>query len=647
MKRIDTANRELDKFGAGKPGFRAAVPGVSDPTMLSAQWANSVQESIVRVEERAGLEPSDSYDQFADAIQTLAVATPVSRPVSTPNNYTIPPASLTVFARSSAIDVREALPGNFVTDGSVDYSAYVQLILNYFNDFGGGRMYLPPKLALLVHDLNIYTGTEIVANDWTSQFIVPPATGFGMGLSVNYGAAGTADPTTNIRNVLLSGFQIAGKQAAPAFSEFEYLINLNAISDSRLEELKIVGMRGDGIYLGSSNTAHVERHNERIEMHAITIDGINAQNRNGISIIDGTHISMSKLRILNTSKAGMPGAIDIEPNADAFARIQHINLDGFYIDGGNGCGIAHNLGASNAYTAQLQHLVYKNGVVKNKPFGFSHAGGSATPGTDFSKDLCFSKITTHGCLQPFLLEGIHGLLVEDVTCHDSPNFAQLGYVNGNSEVTFSRLKMYNCGSAQTNALQISKATDNLLLDRCEFVDSGRTDVASGRAIYFTLGAGSNIGITNSGISSPAGLTTNPITVAANFVMDWTTAYGANNRFMTGTSDWKPPQPGMRRIMARNYAAFETFDCGLYDVFVLNIQSNLALTYSAPTGMFKGQTLTIRVKNGSGGAMGAITWNPVFKMSAWVNPANGKNKAVTFTYDGAVWQETTQTADVAN
>lgn len=68
MERIKTKNRAVDKFGPGKDGFRAAVPAVSEPTYLSADFFNAVQESLVRVIERAGFIPSASHDQFGDAV---------------------------------------------------------------------------------------------------------------------------------------------------------------------------------------------------------------------------------------------------------------------------------------------------------------------------------------------------------------------------------------------------------------------------------------------------------------------------------------------------------------------------------------------------------------------------------------------------
>lgn len=72
MKRIDSPNRAVAFFGAGKDGFKAAVPGLSSATELTAKWFNSVQEAIIRTIEAAGLVPADlDYDQFTAALQAL------------------------------------------------------------------------------------------------------------------------------------------------------------------------------------------------------------------------------------------------------------------------------------------------------------------------------------------------------------------------------------------------------------------------------------------------------------------------------------------------------------------------------------------------------------------------------------------------
>lgn len=73
MKRIDSPNRALGLFGAGKDGFKAAVPGVSSATELTAKWFNAVQEAIVRTIEATGVALSEAdFDQFTTALQTLS-----------------------------------------------------------------------------------------------------------------------------------------------------------------------------------------------------------------------------------------------------------------------------------------------------------------------------------------------------------------------------------------------------------------------------------------------------------------------------------------------------------------------------------------------------------------------------------------------
>lgn len=72
MKRIDSANRAIDLFGAGKDGFQAALPGVHPATELTEKWFNHVQEAIVRTIEAAGAAPSEAdYDQFTNSVISL------------------------------------------------------------------------------------------------------------------------------------------------------------------------------------------------------------------------------------------------------------------------------------------------------------------------------------------------------------------------------------------------------------------------------------------------------------------------------------------------------------------------------------------------------------------------------------------------
>ena len=103
-----------------------------------------------------------------------------------------------------------------------------------------------------------------------------------------------------------------------------------------------------------------------------------------------------------------------------------------------------------------------------------------------------------------------------------------------------------------------------------------------------------------------------------------------------------------RFIETPYATTQNFDAAAYDYFSFLVQSNPALTYNAPTGGTVGQIIYVRVKNISGGAMGTITWDPVFKFASWSSPATGNSRTIAFAYDGTNWNEVSYTpADVPN
>jgi len=62
----------------------------------------------------------------------------------------------------------------------------------------------------------------------------------------------------------------------------------------------------------------------------------------------------------------------------------------------------------------------------------------------------------------------------------------------------------------------------------------------------------------------------------------------------------------------------------------------------------GQRITVMIRNASGGALGAVTWDPQFRLGAWTNPSDNKSRSIDFVYDGATWVEVGRTTtDVPN
>lgn len=108
--------------------------------------------------------------------------------------------------------------------------------------------------------------------------------------------------------------------------------------------------------------------------------------------------------------------------------------------------------------------------------------------------------------------------------------------------------------------------------------------------------------------------------------------------------------GPRKQSVVTYSASMTPDCMQGTDFVIAATNNTAFTINAPLNPFHGMTITISIQNISGGALGAATFNGVFKQTAgWIQPGNGFNRGISYRYNGASWYELPprSSADVPN
>jgi len=110
--------------------------------------------------------------------------------------------------------------------------------------------------------------------------------------SVNPGTGGTPSIAGNKRDIQIQGIHFKGTVEKDGFQEHVHLLNINAATNVTISNCAFTGWRGDGIYIGSSNTAGVERHNKDITIEGCLFDGINNDNRNAISVIDGDGIKI-------------------------------------------------------------------------------------------------------------------------------------------------------------------------------------------------------------------------------------------------------------------------------------------------------------------------------------------------------------------
>ena len=137
--------------------------------------------------------------------------------------------------------------------------------------------------------------------------------------------------------------------------EFQHLISLNGVRNAVIQDLNLTGARGDAIYIGAGiSGSNKNIHNNNILIKNNTINGVNSDNRNGISVVHGSAITIEGNTIVDTSRSDMPGAIDIEPD-QPFHHVQDIHILNNKITGGKaGAGlISIYLGDGNKQTGGL------------------------------------------------------------------------------------------------------------------------------------------------------------------------------------------------------------------------------------------------------------------------------------------------------
>jgi hypothetical protein len=86
----------------------------------------------------------------------------------------------------------------------------------------------------------------------------------------------------------------------------------------------------------------------------------------------------------------------------------------------------------------------------------------------------------------------------------------------------------------------------------------------------------------------------------------------------------------------------SLDASRSDHFYLPVTAVTPFTVAAPANGRAGQSLTLRFRNSAGAALGAITWDAVFKKAYFPPPAPGFTRTITFIFDGANWTETGRT-----
>lgn len=214
-------------------------------------------------------------------------------------------------------------------DGNADDTQAIQAAIDTVRQAGGGVVYVP-KGTYVVNGLTLYSNIQLVGSGWES--VLKTKTGPKESdrprflVSVNRGDGGTPNPADNAVNIVIRDLQLRGTVDTDGFFEQKHLLNLNAVSHVLIENVNFTGFRGDAVYLGSGNLSGIERHNIDVTIRKCLFDGLNNENRNGVSIIDGDGIIVEDSVFHNVTKKGMPGQIDVEPDEGSYPVVRNLRF---------------------------------------------------------------------------------------------------------------------------------------------------------------------------------------------------------------------------------------------------------------------------------------------------------------------------------
>ena len=214
-----------------------------------------------------------------------------------------------------------------VGDGVTDDTAAIQAAVSAAN-----RIYFPSGTYLCDGQIALRSNVTLCGDGMNVTKVKKVTTDYG-GVFV----ANSDSTTEQIKNIVLQDLTVFDDVVTLGFSEQQHLVSLHGVDNVQINRVEFYGFRGDGLYIGEWNEAVRTRVNTNILVSDCVFDGVNKDNRNGISVITGDGITIVNNMFKNTTKSDMPGAIDLEPDASTTSIIKNVVVSGnrFFNIGGN------------------------------------------------------------------------------------------------------------------------------------------------------------------------------------------------------------------------------------------------------------------------------------------------------------------------
>lgn len=220
------------------------------------------------------------------------------------------------------------------------------------------KIYIP-KGNYLASNVQLKSGIEIYG-DGDSTVIQSLDT---TTTKILYANSSDTNIVNNVKDITIRNIKFLGRVAAAGFSEHKHLVSLNGVTNVNISDVSFVGFRGDGLYVGTGVIGGEHRHNKDVTVTNCYFDGVNKDNRNAISFVDIDGATIKNSNFIRSSRVGMPGAIDFEPDY-GYSHIKNVVIEGLNFED---CGGFQLIGFHNPTVTvdTIKNISIRNCTAKN------------------------------------------------------------------------------------------------------------------------------------------------------------------------------------------------------------------------------------------------------------------------------------------
>jgi hypothetical protein len=410
-----------------------------------------------------------------------------------------------------------------VGDGTTDNHTTYQNAVN-----SGYNVYTPKgDYSIDVAMIKLTPGKIYSGDGASTRFIrkTPVITGQG-GLGLFYLESSSSSEL--LANTVIQDMQFDGIVATLGTSQSSHLLALAGTDNTIVQRCYFTGFRADGIYVSAGRGGGTVRHNRNVTIRDCWFDGVNKNNRNGISVIDvdGIVIDNCKFyRIGNSVLSNSVGGIDFERNSGSTMYARNARITNCYFNGINTTNTSAItiFNTSTAGPEQANYFVIQGNKIDSCFWGVTIVNSvDILDGTSENSMVKIDKNQFNYNQIALAIKG-RGVIVSDNdfkgVATTYPNQIEVGNGINVGDIDISRNKFQGCGAS--GVIQIGgffglKITNNVSVDGKTFLyffpDAGQDSYRLLRGGRFT----DNV------IRAVSAITTN------NYFMNFPSGFNANN-----------------------------------------------------------------------------------------------------------------------